>query len=979
MTSTCLFSHVRMILRRSCHLVLLLSLVFAAATPASKLVAATETNEVPSTKRAVTVSGTVFDAESGETLVGVNIMVKGKVVGTSSDANGRFDLSLDDDPPITLVVSIVGFQTQEIDITGSVDDLRIEMQPQAVFGSDVVVSASRVEQGILKAPVAIEKMDVLTIRETASTSFYDAIANLKGVDFSTQSMTFRSVNTRGFNANGNTRFVQLIDGIDNQAPGLNFSVGNIVGITELDLETAELIPGAASALYGPNALNGILLMNSKSPFDYQGLSFSIQNGVNHVESSFEDPSLYQKYSFRYAKSWNDRLALKVTGSFLDAQDFVGEDYRDQSGLIERGGFSRETSANPRTYDGLNVYGDFLITVGAVADAGIAAGGATGDQLAAIRNLLPDGAAGAFTPRGYKEADFVDNTANSIKLGTALHYRLTDRLEVIGQFNTGYGSTVYTANDRFILDNFNIWTAKLELRHPSYFVRAYTTQENTGDTYAANTLASLINQETYLSPYLNAFASARTSGADVDAAHEAARAYANSQQPQPGSTQFQELADRFRDIPISEGGAKFLDNSAMYHLEGLYNFSEVIDPEQIELIAGVNVRQFALNSQGTLFALQDNGDEFSINEWGAYLQGSKSFAEGALTFTGSLRYDKNEYFDGQFSPRASLVATIADVHNLRFSYQTGFGIPSTQDQFIDLDVVSRRLVGSNPVLIDRYNFKTNTVYTLESVEAARAAYLGGAPASQAASALEPFQFGDFQPEQITSYEVGYKTLIGNKLFIDAYYYFSQYSNYIAGVEFVQGVPNGLRAEPGSEYEVNSSSWKQAIVTGIDPTVDGSFATQNFGFDVNADGVVEAHGWAVSADYSLPKGFQIGGNVAFNELITQQDLLDQGFRAGYNSPKWRYNVRFQNRALTPDLGFNVVWRWQDAYLWESSIGNGIIPEYGTMDAQVSYKLSNLNTIMKVGGTNVLNERYTSSLSNPRMGAIYYVSLTFDQLLN
>jgi hypothetical protein len=155
MTSTCFFSHVQMILRRSCHLVLLLSLVFAAATPASKLVAATETNEVSSTKRAVTVSGTVFDAESGETLVGVNIMVKGKVIGTSSDANGRFDLSLDDDPPITLVVSIVGFQTQEIEITGSVDDLRIDMQPQAVFGSDVVVSASRVEQGILMMPSRI--------------------------------------------------------------------------------------------------------------------------------------------------------------------------------------------------------------------------------------------------------------------------------------------------------------------------------------------------------------------------------------------------------------------------------------------------------------------------------------------------------------------------------------------------------------------------------------------------------------------------------------------------------------------------------------------------------------------------------------------------------------------------------------------------------------------------------------------------------
>lgn len=106
-------------------------------------------------------------------------------------------------------------------------------------------------------------MGLQAIKSAPAPSFYDALANLKGVEMSTQSLTFKSVNTRGFNANGNTRMVQMIDGMDNQAPGLNFSVGNIVGITELDLENAELIPGAASALYGPNAINGIVLLNSK--------------------------------------------------------------------------------------------------------------------------------------------------------------------------------------------------------------------------------------------------------------------------------------------------------------------------------------------------------------------------------------------------------------------------------------------------------------------------------------------------------------------------------------------------------------------------------------------------------------------------------------------------------------------------------------------------------------------------------------------
>lgn len=525
------------------------------------------------------ITGRVTDTE-GEPLVGVNIRVKDRIIGTSTDFNGNFSISVAQDPPITLIFSIVGFQPVEVEVTTNNQEVDVIMEEQTIFGSDVVISASRVEESILQSPVSIEKIDVLDIQATASTNFYDAIGNLKGVDFSTQSLTFKSINTRGFAANGNTRFVQLIDGIDNQAPGLNFAVGNVVGISELDLESVELIPGAASALYGPNAINGILLMNSKSAFDYQGLSVNIKTGVNHIDSAVEEPSLYQSYSARYAKSFNNKFAFKVNASYLRANDFVGEDYRDQSGLIERGGSSRADAAIPRLYDGTNVYGDFTITVGAIADIVIAGDDpAAAAQTAATRTLYPDGIEGAFTPTGYRESSFVDNTTESLKLGGALHYRINDNYELVGQYNIGYGSTVYTANDRFVLDDFSIWTGKLELRNPDFYLRAYTTQENSGDSYAANTLASLINQQTYLTPYFQTFAGARTQGASVDQAHAAARAAADAAQLSPDSQEFKDLAAQLRETPISEGGAKFLDKSNLYHAEGFYNFANVIDPEQ----------------------------------------------------------------------------------------------------------------------------------------------------------------------------------------------------------------------------------------------------------------------------------------------------------------------------------------------------------------------------------------------------------------
>src|SRR5690606_199636 len=216
------------------------------------------------------VSGRIVNAAGSTPLVGVSVQVEGKIMGTSTNQDGTFSLSVSSDPPIVLIVSSVGFETQRVTVNRSEENLTISLIEKAIMGDAVVISASRVPESLLKSPVTIERLSTRAIQTSPQASFYDALQNLKGVEMNTQSLTFRSVSTRGFGANGNVRVVQLMDGMDNQAPGLNFPVGNVVGMSELDVETVELLPGAASALYGPNAINGILLMNSKSPFEYQG-------------------------------------------------------------------------------------------------------------------------------------------------------------------------------------------------------------------------------------------------------------------------------------------------------------------------------------------------------------------------------------------------------------------------------------------------------------------------------------------------------------------------------------------------------------------------------------------------------------------------------------------------------------------------------------------------------------------------------------
>jgi iron complex outermembrane receptor protein len=907
------------------------------------------------------ISGSVKDSNTQESLLGVNIRVKGKVLGTISGTDGTFNLSIESAPPLTLVFSMVGYAVQEIDITDAqVSGLDVVMEETVIVGQEIVVSASRVEESIMQSPVSIEKMDILAIRDTPAANFYDALANFKGVDMSAQSLTFKSVNTRGFSANGNTRMVQLIDGIDNQAPGLNFSVANIVGISDLDLESVELMPGAASALYGPNALNGILLMKSKSPFDYQGLSASMKLGVTHADGRDHDASLYKDMSIRYAKAFNNKFAFKVNASFLNAQDYVGVDFRDRNNPeLERQTNDRAVNeAANRAYDGVNVYGNAGLNLGfQVADAAIAGGGATGAAIAGIRNLIPND---VISPRGFSEAAFVDNTTESLKFNAALHYRINDDIEASVQGNWGSGSTVYTANDRFVLDGFTIWTAKAEVKGSNFYVRGYKTQEDAGDSYAANTLATIINLQNYPANYLGAFAAARTGQNPVDAntAHQQARVFANSQQELPGSAGFEQAYNTLRNIPINglSGGAKFLDKSSMTHFEGMYNFTKQI--ESMDLIVGANYRRYSLNSEGTLF-LQDNGEEVGWAEYGAFVQASKAVADDKLKLSGSVRYDKNENFSGQFSPRVSAVFSPSLNHNIRLSYQRGFRNPTSQDQFIDLDVVVRRLVGSNQLGIDKYHLQSNPAYTWQSVQDAKA--------SGNTSDLVAYDFKDFKTEKISTAEIGYKAQLFDRLFLDTYYYYSAYTDFIAEVLLVQSTPSGSIPDAGPGDP-------SALINGG--------RSQEYGFDINADGQVKSHGWAIGGDYSVGKGWHLGGNVSFNKLLSEKDLVAHGFRSAYNTPEYKTNFTLSNRSIVKNLGVSVALKWQDAYKWESAfsqIAGNVVPSFTTVDAQISYKISSMKSILKVGGSNIFNKRYVTSFGNPSLGSLYYISISFDEFLN
>lgn len=279
---------------------------------------------------AVNLSGKFIDQQTQEPLAGVNLVIKGTVTGTITGIDGRFILKTRAAFPLTLVASFVGYRTQEINVTAADQVIDAQLAPSALLGEEIVVTASRVEESQLKSPVAIEKLDIRAIHETPAPSFYDALENVKGVQMTTSSLTFKVPNTRGFNIPNNFRFVELADGVDMQAATLGVPLGNAIGPTELDIETVEITPGAASALYRMNAINGMANLISKSPFLYQGLSVYQKTGVNHVDGIDYDPSVLSETAFRYAKAFNNKFAFKVNFSYMKGTDWRGNTTIDQN-------------------------------------------------------------------------------------------------------------------------------------------------------------------------------------------------------------------------------------------------------------------------------------------------------------------------------------------------------------------------------------------------------------------------------------------------------------------------------------------------------------------------------------------------------------------------------------------------------------------------------------------------------------------------
>lgn len=904
---------------------------------------------VATTYAQTTVTGIVTDA-TGQPLPGANVIIVGTATGTISDFEGNYTLQTSKTPPFSLQVSSVGFETVTKEVTSSNQTIIFKLS-EGTSLDEVVISASRTPERVFESPVTVERFGLKEIKNTASAGFYDGLENLKGVDVNTNSLTFKSINTRGFATFANTRFMQLVDGMDNSSAALNFPIGNLVGMNETDVLSVELLPGAASALYGANAFNGILFMRSKNPFDFQGISGYHKQGITSQDAAGDNT--YRDSGIRMAYKFSDKFAAKVNFGWLKGTDWIANNYQGKPS----GGATRASI----DYDGYNVYGDEVSTNIRAASGGL--------------GIIPDV---VVSRTGYDESDLTDYNAESIKADWGLYYRpwASDfEIQYVGKLGTG--STIYQGTNRYALTNFTQQQHKIEIKNNNFFLRGYVVSDKAGDSYDMVFTGININRawksdNEWFGDYIQTYAGATLNGATDAEAHAAARRAAETGRLEPGTPEFQNAFDRIIKDPDFATGSKFQDESKYSHIDGNYNFSHLWDV--IDIQVGGSYRKYDLNSFGTIYT--DYGSTIPYSEYGFYTQLQKNFDLGnemRLKMTASARYDKSEFFDGFLSPRISAGWTLSENHNIRGSVQTGFRNPTTQDLFIGLDAGRAILVGSAPSNLDRYvrTYDVSAAAQSGLGQPAQISQSGGAAYNNSYLASSVIAFGQSEnpgdleignsalvtPEKITTAEVGYRGKL-NRVIVDMSVYYNKYKDFISG-EVVIAPLYGTAGDGGLS---------------IAAIANGDYKTYQTYTNSKAD--VNSYGGSIGLSTKILGNFDVGGSYTY----TKQDF-DQAsfpdFKTSFNTPEHKAKLNFGNTELFTNFGFNVAWRWSDNYYWQATFGDGEIPAYHSLDAQISYTIPALKSSLKAGATNVLGKEYFTAIGTGSIGSMYYVSWTINNL--
>lgn len=933
-----------------------------------------------------TLKGKVTDSSTGEGLYSASVGLKGTQNVVLTDEDGSFALKVDGLPPYTLVIAMVGYGRLELVVPSLDQELKLKLTAEQVVLKEARVRGKRISEKTKQAALTVESMDLMAIREAPSGDFYESLGNLKGVDMTAASFGFKVINTRGFNSTSPVRSLQLIDGVDNQSPGLNFSLGNFLGCSDLDVMKVDIVAGASSAFFGPGAFNGVINMTSKSPWVFPGHAVTYKVG----ERGLKDLAIRFGEVFKN-KDGRANWAFKVNLCGLKANDWEATSLDPTSN-------SPTGASNPGRYDAVNIYGDENTTV-------------NNDYTRDALSRIEEPGLGLYLRRGYREEELVDYDTRNLKIAAALHHKFTDSLELILASNYSTGSTVYQGDNRYRLKNVQFWQQRIELRNEGkWFLRGYLTSEDAGDTYDIFTtglrlqeatgeetskwnlrykelydnwiVGGLLNNsadfldfqealalqytleeyDAYVAQYV-ADNNALFAGYHQDVLDSINLLNAGFVVPffEPGTARYDSAFASITSKRFTEGGSLFYDKSKLAHVMGEYRFN----PEFAEIIVGGNYRWYMPSSAGTIF--RDTGTVVVRNsEYGVYAGLEKRLMDEKVRSTITVRLDKNENFDPLVSPAASLVYTPTSDHVFRVSASRAVRNPTLADQFLYYNVGRAILLGN---VDGQFEEDGDSLFTIESF----GEYRNSPSLVEGANKLDYFHVDRVRPEKVFTLEGGYRGTLGRRIYLDLGAYHSWYRDFIGYVigingEFDQatGFPlGGLQV-----YRLAANAQEQVTTFGV-----------NAGLNYYRD----RHVWTF--------------NYSWNKLSSGDD---DPIIPAFNTPEHKFNIGITGHDLLipgtdkRNFGWGLNYKFIQGYTFEGSPQfTGALPTYDNLDVQINFSWPAAHTMLKIGVSNLLglvplfdpdvpeDERLERAWDNdvlmvfggPRVGRLGYIQLIYE----
>ena len=778
-----------------------------------------------------------------------------------------------------------------------------------------------------------------------SLNFYEGLDDIKEVETKQLSAIYTALIVRGKGVTDARDYSQLIDGM--QATNLNYgnNFGNITGLSEIDVANIELVHGAASVMYGPYATSGLVLIGSKTPWFYQGLSYQIKTGFNHKTDIATTPFAHS--AIRYAKAYED-FAWKFVYSHKQATEW------EEPG---------DTSFLSMNFDSLSLF-----------DRKFVHGDDTPLNAASIGEFT-DTLYGPIARTGYWDYNIVESSVYNTKVNASLNYKISDDVDISYDMKGGWGSFTNVGIGKFWNNNSGGINHGLTLNAPNLLLRAYIYNEgqnpfNNSDEdiqWDVRTIALELQNyskpdDIWLADYKAAYdgeVSGITSGS-----HSHARDFADSENSVadgefrarlvPGTELFKTVYDSLIRRDKMRSPTRLKDNG-FYNLEIIYDLTDYVKFGGLQV--GANFRHYNIGFHNGIMSNSPelNAEHGPLDPWeyAVFMQATKWFFDERLKLQGALRFDESDSYGKNLSPSFSSVLKIKENQYMRFSFQQANLNPPHYWAYLNIPQQGFQAIGGGKGNLKRLG--------LEHLHE-KAVDIDWATGDTTHVSI-PHPTG----EKLLAYEIGYKALISDNLFFDINYYYNHSSN-LRDDDFIVSDPDSVQYIdiPG-------------VYTGWSP------GPIYYVFSTNEDHQEKIQGLSLGIGYNFNNGLILSGNYNFvgevGENISYTPNRIPGANVGIGRPKHRIKLSVNHpRAFNDNIGYAVTARYTEAYWYDNLIWYGIGELGGNVnvDAQVSYILKDYNMLIKVGMNNILGQYYNTSVLTPKIGSTFYVSIDYDGLI-